>query len=138
MINLSSHVLTADEVSMLSKGLKWDTFETIKDLQLYTRKLLLRSIYDKETFGPDGCRSICEQKALTNLNALLKENDSRDLIDTIDLEAIFWEIDNPPTDVTKLTTHSKLKKKIGYISFYQFQPWNCYISEANLPRNKIP
>lgn len=86
----------------MSKGLtfcpnrKLDKFETIKDLHLYTRKLLLRSMYDKEKPGSDGCRSLSERQALANLNALLEQSDARDLIDTTDLESLLKQVDDPP------------------------------------------
>lgn len=53
IINLSSYPLTADEISVLAKGLtfcpnrKINKFKTIKDLHLFTRKLQLQSMFDK-------------------------------------------------------------------------------------------
>lgn len=65
-----------------------DKFEVIKDLHLYTRKLLLKSMFDKTRPDTEGFRTLSERRALDNLNALLEENEPKDLIDTIDLEAL--------------------------------------------------
>lgn len=53
IINLSDYVLSGDEAAILSKDLtlcpssNMDTFEVIKDLHLFARKLILKSLYAK-------------------------------------------------------------------------------------------
>lgn len=53
MVDLSSHIPTLEEILILSKCLtfcpnnKLGKFTVIKDLHLYTRKLLLKSMFDK-------------------------------------------------------------------------------------------
>lgn len=92
-MNLSSYPLTQDEVSVLSKGLtfvpanKLDKFEVIKDLHLYTRKLLLKSMFEKTKPDMEGCRTFSERQGLDNLNSLLEESEPKDLIDMIGLES---------------------------------------------------
>lgn len=105
--------LTPDKILVLSKGLtfcpnhKVDKFETIKYLHLFTRKMLLRSMYDKGQLGPDTGRSFSERQALANLNALLEESDPRDLIDTIDLGALLKQVYDSYIAPTTPTTSSK-------------------------------
>lgn len=116
-MNLSSHSPTTDETSVLLKGLtfcpnhKLDRSEAVKDLYLYTRKLLLRSMFKKEKLGSEGCRTFSERQALENLNSLLEESDSRDLLDTLDLESLLKQADDPPTETITTTIKSSLKKK---------------------------
>lgn len=65
-----------------------DKFEVIKDLHLYTRKLLLKSMFDKTKPDTKGFQTLSERRALDNLNSLLEESEPKDLIDNIDLEAL--------------------------------------------------
>lgn len=66
------------EENLLAKGLNFcpdaslDTFETIKDLNLFARKLYYKSLYSKET---DFTRKDTKEsnKALDNLLTLLEE-----------------------------------------------------------------
>lgn len=57
VINLSSHKLTTTEQEVLSLGLSFcpnrslDSFETIKDINLFARKLLLNSLYTKKIYS---------------------------------------------------------------------------------------
>lgn len=64
IINLSSHILTEAEEQVLSLGLSFcpnrslDNFETVKDIFLFARKLLLKSLYKKTTKQQDGRRQL--------------------------------------------------------------------------------
>lgn len=113
IINLSSHLLTTDKISVLSKGFtfcpnnKLDTFEVIKDLHVYARKLLLKSKFEKEKLGSEGCRTYSQQQTLDNLNSLLEESDPRD---PIDLESLLKQATDPSTETTTTITKSSLKK----------------------------
>lgn len=63
---------------------------------------------DKPEYG--GCRTASERQALDNLNALLQENEPRDLIDIIDLDSLLYQGDTPPINITNTTPKSSLKK----------------------------
>lgn len=118
IINLSSHVLTTDEISLLSKGLTFcpnkitNKFEVINYLHLYTRKLLLRSIFEKSDLDTHEFHTFSERQASKNLKSLLEENEPRDLIDIVDLESLLHNADTPTTGTsgTSGTSKSSLKK----------------------------
>lgn len=54
LLILSSYTLSSLQVQVLARGLSFcpnqdiDQFEVIKDLQLFTRKLILKQMYTKE------------------------------------------------------------------------------------------
>lgn len=56
-------------------------------------------------------RSLSERQALANLNVLLEESDTRDLIDITDLESLLNQVDNPATSSSLPSTSTTLKKK---------------------------
>lgn len=56
---------------------------------------MLKSMFEKDISDTEGCRTFSERQALDNSNALLEENEPMDLIDTIDLEALLKQIENP-------------------------------------------
>lgn len=92
IINLSSYNLSVEERLLLSKGLSFcpnsnlDTFESIKDLNLFARKLLLKSMYSKNKDKLD-LSTTQQEKDLDVLLSLLDEQDPTDLIDSIDIES---------------------------------------------------
>lgn len=55
VVNLSSHLLTEAEESVLALGLSFcpqqnvNTYELVKDIRLFIRKLLFKSTYQKST-----------------------------------------------------------------------------------------
>lgn len=83
-------------MSVLSKGLSFcpesdtDKFEIVKDLQLFTRKLLLKSIYNRDT-PPTQQEKTHNEMDLYNLIELVDEQDDLDMIDRIDLETLLEE-----------------------------------------------
>ncbi|XP_073422111.1 uncharacterized protein [Dendrobates tinctorius] len=82
-VNLSSHVLTTDELSVLSRGLnfvpvnRFNCFEWVKDLNLFCRKLKWKKFFRHNS------REACKQQGLNEediegyeaLIGLLNEND---------------------------------------------------------------
>ncbi|XP_069616210.1 uncharacterized protein [Ranitomeya imitator] len=78
VINLSTHILTNAQESVLQKGLSFspsstiDTFTTIKDLHLFSRKLVLKKLHYKDS--EETTMNTEEQQALEALVSLLEEN----------------------------------------------------------------
>lgn len=116
IVNLSSPILSLDEVQVLHKGLSFcpnenlDKFEFVKDLQLFARKFILRNMYQK----PGGQIDLTprENQALDQLIYLLEESDTADLIDRIDLpKVISLSEEANAGSVQDPTIVSKLKKK---------------------------
>lgn len=95
IVNLSEYTLTSEEEDLLLKGLtfcpnsKPDKFEIEKDLQLFTRKLLFKSMYAK--LDEIDTRSLTEERALNDLVTLLEEQENLDLIDQYDIESMLQE-----------------------------------------------
>lgn len=89
IINFSSYSLSEEEVSVLKKGLDFcpsrnlDKFEVYKDLHLFIRKLILKKLYHRQQGNIDHTPQ--EKKALDQLISLLEENNTADLIDSVDL-----------------------------------------------------
>ncbi|XP_069611596.1 uncharacterized protein [Ranitomeya imitator] len=77
VVNLSSYQLTDVQLQLLSKGLSFSPtnsfhyFTAIKDLHLFSRKLLLKKLHQKKNF----CEPMTEieREALQNLEDLLDE-----------------------------------------------------------------
>lgn len=94
-----------DEIRVLKKGLHFcpnnnaNKFEVFKDLQLFVRKLLLKSLYQRQ--HPSTDKTPQENKALNQLISLVEESDTTNLIDCIDLSQILKpvEIQSQPTAV---------------------------------------
>ncbi|XP_073429947.1 uncharacterized protein [Dendrobates tinctorius] len=80
VINLSKHVLTIAQLEVLSKGLTfsptnlYDSFTAIKDLYLFSRKLVLKKLHTKGNIDQKQLMDV-EQEALQALEELLKEQD---------------------------------------------------------------
>lgn len=113
IINLSNHVLSNKERRLLSKGLSFcpdsnlDSFEAIKDVNLFARKVLLKSLYSKEKKKDN---IVQHDKDLDDLLSLLDEQDSLDLIDTLDLDVLLQEhttMETPPSRPIKLRNKSE-------------------------------
>lgn len=102
-----------NEISVLSKGLTFcpnnriDKLTAIKDTHLYTRKLLLKSKFEKQKIDSEGCSTFCERQAFDNLDSLLEESEPKDLIDMIDLETLLEDIQSPPTNTPPLKSALK-------------------------------
>lgn len=85
IINLSSHHLSKEEVSVLKKGLNFcpsqnlDKFEIYKDLQIFICKLILKQFYHRQQGNIDCTPQ--ENQAVDQLISLLEESDTADLID---------------------------------------------------------
>lgn len=115
IINLSSYPLSEYETSILKKGLNFcpnytlDKFELYKDLQLFIRKIILKKLYQKENTRTN--YTPLENQALDQLITLLKESNTSDLIDSIDLPRILQSIEEPDLVNPITPTMSKLKKK---------------------------
>lgn len=88
MINLSSHTLSAEQISVLKLGLTFcptqrvDQFELIKDINLFSRRLMFKIIFDKSSPSsndrslgdPAWCdMTIADIKALEELMELWEE-----------------------------------------------------------------
>ncbi|XP_077339255.1 uncharacterized protein LOC143983433 [Lithobates pipiens] len=105
VINLSSYVLSSVESDVLARGLTFcpqanlDPFGAITDIQLFARRLLLKSLHAKNTTDTDitdwSRFSMREFKALRDLTLLYEENNTVYLIDQIDLEALLETADEP-------------------------------------------
>lgn len=101
VINLSSHSLTQAETQILPGSLtfcpqeNFDLFEVVMDLQLFVRKLLLKCMYTKNKAVIDNTDwssySMREFKALRDITILFEENNTVDLTDQIDLDALLEE-----------------------------------------------
>lgn len=85
IINLSSNIFTPEESQVLSLGLSFcpnktvDNFEAIKDIHLFARKPLFKSLYGKETKKEDSVAlglKAADFRALRDLNLFLQENGS--------------------------------------------------------------
>lgn len=61
-----------------------DIFETIKDLHLFARKLMLKSLYAKPKQANE--YSSKENQAIEDLVSLLEDQEQKELIDDIDIE----------------------------------------------------
>lgn len=125
VINLSSHSLSLEETQVLSLGLSFyptaeiDRVTVIKDLNLFARKILLCSMFDKSP-NPEHKLSMRECKDLHDLTLLHEEShsaqssdaaesvDSVDLIDKIDLEPLLSN-----TKLDKSIPSPTLLKKIS-------------------------
>lgn len=84
-----------------------DTFEAIKDLHLFARKLILKSLHTKPLSNSDLSKQ--ESKALDDLVSKLEDQEHKDLIDNIDLES-FLAAHTTPT-IGDISGKSILKKK---------------------------
>lgn len=92
IINLSSRELTEGERQVLMLGLSFcpnhnmDRFETIKDIHLFARNLLFRSMYAKRpiTREVDSGLTAVEFRAIRDLNLLLQEGGLDDIMDPED------------------------------------------------------
>lgn len=106
-------MLSSEETSVLSKGLSLcpeadiDKFKSIKDLQLFARKLLLKSMYNKDTISTE--EKVKNEKALDELIDLLDEQEGFDLINRLDVDTLLNV--NTTMKEVKLGLKSKLKKK---------------------------
>ncbi|XP_077113081.1 uncharacterized protein LOC143768273 [Ranitomeya variabilis] len=80
VINLSEYTLTQTQMEVLSKGLtfsptnNFDSFTAIKDLFLFSRKLILKKLHTKGT-GEHQCIDQTETETLRILEELLNEQD---------------------------------------------------------------
>lgn len=116
IINLSSHTLTEAEKEVLSLGLSFcpsrslDNFEVVKDIFLFARKLLFKSMYTKtkkseEIIAPN--LKTADFKALRDLNLLLQENEG---IESSWLDA--WESDDSEEEkIDDSKQHKQFKRK---------------------------
>lgn len=75
-------------------------------------------MFEKDKPDTEGCCTFSESQALDNLNILLEENEPRYLIDTIDLEVLLKQIEDPSVGI--LPTKSSLKKTSSFVSCPQF------------------
>lgn len=84
MINLSNHPLSKDELDVLALGLsfcpdmKLDKFPIIKDLHLFVRKLMLKTIYHRHENtenGWDVLQSLSKSKCRALMKLLTSEDD---------------------------------------------------------------
>ncbi|XP_077112516.1 uncharacterized protein LOC143767879 [Ranitomeya variabilis] len=79
IINLSNHILSAHESSVLSKGLTFspvpqmDKFTLIKDLFLFCRKIVLQVLHNKSYITPFSDQT--EQRVFQDLMDLLHEGE---------------------------------------------------------------
>ncbi|XP_073414454.1 uncharacterized protein [Dendrobates tinctorius] len=79
VINLSSHILSNEQVELLEKGLSFspsqqlDSFTVIKDVHLFARKLILKRFHEKSTMGLS-LNSEEEKAALEILESLAEES----------------------------------------------------------------
>lgn len=139
IINLSDHVLPVDEIRVLEKGLTFcpvahiDTFEAIKDVHLFVRNLLLKSLYTKKQSGESTIHTTMEVEAIESLITLLEENEPGELIDSLDLDTILAEVDDsismplPQEEEIKSLSYSKFKSqccfifKVGLKKYTQFE-----------------
>ncbi|XP_077118764.1 uncharacterized protein LOC143774874 [Ranitomeya variabilis] len=77
VINLSSHTLTGDQITVLQKGLtfsptnNFDVFTATKDVYLFARKLILKKLYAKD--GHESTSDKVEREAQQALEDLLSE-----------------------------------------------------------------
>lgn len=74
-------------------------------------------MFDKVDADSITFQSLNERQALANLNVLLEESYTWDLINVIDLESLLTQSTNP-TSTCKAS--SKMKKKIWPLSFPEF------------------
>lgn len=113
IINLSDYKLSDDEIAILSKGLTFcpssniDTFEVIKDLHLFARKLILKSLYAKPKQANELSKK--ENQAIDDLVSLLEDQEQKDLIDNINIESLLAMHTTPITG--GIQGKSLLKKK---------------------------
>lgn len=68
-------------------------------------------MFEKQDPVVEGCHTFSERQALENLNSLLEKSESTELIDTLDLESLLRQADDPNTEMPVTTTKSLLKKK---------------------------
>lgn len=127
IINLSSHILSAEERALLSKGLSFcpasnlNIFKVIKDLNLFARKLLLKSMYAKNK-SQSKVPTTQGDNDLDVLLSLLEEQDSSDLIDMIDIDSLLQEhltTEVPPPRLKQLKNKSdKFLSLFLTVNFY--------------------
>lgn len=105
----------------MSKGLHFcpnsdiDTFEVIKDVHLFVRRLLFKSIYSKETILQSQIPHTDE--ALDDLFSLLEESDPTDLIDKVDIEALLQQhVDTKTEPPVNMTTFKKKSDRFPPLS----------------------
>ncbi|XP_073521541.1 uncharacterized protein [Phyllobates terribilis] len=78
VINLSHHILSKPQREVLSKGLsfspvdKYDYFTTIKDLELFARKLIFKKYFKSSDMQPS---TATEKQALQDLKELARESE---------------------------------------------------------------
>lgn len=89
-MNLSSHHLIPFEVEVLQKGLSFcpdkgmDVFDVIKDVHLFSRKLLLKVLVDKsKTTKPNYAElfkgyTVADFRALKDVILLMQESENLD------------------------------------------------------------
>lgn len=112
VMNLSSYQISTTETHILSKGLHFcpnhdlNKFEIYKDLQLFIRKLPLKSLFNRQHF--DSSFTPQERQALAQLDSLLQENETDTLANSSDPVSaeINANISLTPSNVAS----SKLKK----------------------------
>lgn len=83
VVNLSTHPLTSHEIQILSLGLgycpeaNFDIFETIKDINLFTRKLTLKLLHHKTDQPDTGFNALMQltQRECKELRELLLEEE---------------------------------------------------------------
>ncbi|XP_069611069.1 uncharacterized protein [Ranitomeya imitator] len=94
VINLSDHVLTSSQLSVLSRGLSFSPtngfnfFTALKDLHLFSRKLILKKLHSGRGHGSDtlGCT---EEETLRILEELLEEQSSTSIVH-LKLDLLFF------------------------------------------------
>lgn len=113
-VNLSSYSL--NEAETLACGLSFcpnqdmDSFKVTKDIQLFTRKLILKQLYSKDVPQLPRFKSQ-ELIALDNLVALLEENEPPDLNDQIDFEQLLGQFDQSELPNAPVQTFKKKSDK---------------------------
>lgn len=115
IINPSSYTLINFETTLLSKGLEFcptatlDTFYLIKDLQMFSRKLTLKSMYNKQEQNHTQLKNKEEQKAIDQLISLLEESDQTYLIDCVNVEQLLQKCGQPMDPPPPLGSVPKIK-----------------------------
>ncbi|XP_075690371.1 uncharacterized protein LOC142658662 isoform X2 [Rhinoderma darwinii] len=99
VINLSKHTLSDTQCDILNKGLtfspsnSFDYFTALKDLHLFSRKLILRKLHSRGDLDM-GLNSAMERETLAALEELLHEQISpqQDLVEPSHCELSFWMV----------------------------------------------
>ncbi|CAJ0936767.1 unnamed protein product [Ranitomeya imitator] len=83
VLNLSTHTLSEDQLHVLSRGLtfsptnSFDYFSALKDLHLFSRKLILKKLHSSR--DPTVGMSVIEREALRDLEDLVEEQQAPDV-----------------------------------------------------------